>query len=606
MKKIFIIPCLAILMLISFGCQDQLKKDFVNPGVYSPTQNIPAGMFSAEMSRARTFVNDYGEFWYHADAGGTVSFLHLTTRFLRSDYSWFSDANNVPLFYTTMYMDDYFYGPNLDFKELPLMEQEIAKMSAAGKADNDIYVSLSKIVRAYRASKAVDLNNSVPYSEGLNGVNGKFFPKFDDPKEIYESIITDLDKYADLAITQGAAMSADGKNVFKQQDIIFGGDVVKWKQWANALRLRLAVRISGVDDAFAKTAISEIMAKNSLPTDDLLIPASAWDSQSGGGESQWKRGLMERDYASFVSPTMMFKLDRNLDHKYTPGVDDPRLPVFFLPNRDTLYMPASLDFDIGQKIYLAVRAANQAKYNFGSAYFNVYNYYTELTRYMEYNAYSVWNPATMVKNVEPVRAFTRAEIDLLLAEVALKNLGTTPKSAVEHVKDGVRNSIKYWYYINSFSNWDVINSNNRSFLKPTSPSQSVVDQYANVIADDYDTAASLEDKMEVIMGQKYVHLNLHDYFEVFAELRRTRHPKIPLVKFSESMNIAPKIERWPYPGAESATNKDAMSKVANEDNYTSPIFWVPANMRSVSYYESTLQDKYRFIGYKGVPESFKQ
>jgi len=101
-------------------------------------------------------------------------------------------------------------------------------------------------------------------------------------------------------------------------------------------------------------------------------------------------------------------------------------------------------------------------------------------------------------------------------------------------------------------------------------------------------------------------LNLHDYFEVLAELRRTRHPKIPLVKFSESMNIAPMIERWPYPGVESATNKAAMSKVANEDNYTSPIFWVPANMKSVSYYESTLQDKYRYIGYPGVPESFKQ
>jgi len=61
-------------------------------------------------------------------------------------------------------------------------------------------------------------------------------------------------------------------------------------------------------------------------------------------------------------------------------------------------------------------------------------------------------------------------------------------------------------YINSFSNWDVINSTNSSFLKPAVPSQSVVDQYVNEIADDYDAAAGLEDKMEVIMGQKYVHL----------------------------------------------------------------------------------------------------
>ena len=601
MKKIFIIPYLALFLLLSFGCQDQLKKDFVNPGVYSPTTNIPAGMFSAMMSRTRTFVNDYGEFWYHADAGGMISHLHLTQRFLRSDYSWFSDANNVTIFYTVSGLEVYFYGPNSDFKELPLMEQEIGKMSDAGKADNAVYVTLSKMVRAYRASKAVDLNNSVPYSEGLKGVDGIFFPKFDDPKEIYESIITDLDKYADLAVQQEAAMSADGKNVFKQQDIVFSGDVVKWKQWANAVRLRLAVRISGVDEAFAKTAISQIIAKNNLPTEDLLIPPSSWCSES---KNYWKLGMAERDYAAFVPPTIMFKLDRNLDHKYTPGIDDPRLPVFFLPNRDTLYMPTSMDFAVGQKIYNAVRADNQAKYNFGSAYFNTYNYYNELDRYMKYNAYSLWNPATMVRNVEPVRAFTRAEVDLLLAEVELKSLGTTSKSVVEHVKDAVRNSIKYWYYINSFSNWDAINSTNIRFLKPTAPSQSVIDQYANVIADDYNAAASQEDKMEVIIGQKYIHLSVHDYLEVFSELRRTRHPKIPLIKFSESMNIAPQIERWPYPAAESATNKDAMSKVASEDNYTSPIFWVPSGLRNVSYYESALQDKNRFIRYKGVPESF--
>jgi len=127
-------------------------------------------------------------------------------------------------------------------------------------------------------------------------------------------------------------------------------------------------------------------------------------------------------------------------------------------------------------------------------------------------------------------------------------------SVVNLKRRGVVNLTGKSNYINSFSNWDVINSTNSSFLKPAVPSQSVVDQYVNEIADDYDTAAGLEDKMEVIMGQKYVHFNLHDYFEVFAELRRTRHPKIPLDKFSESMNIAPMIERWPYPGAESATN----------------------------------------------------
>lgn len=602
MKKISIILLLATIMSVQFGCQDVLKKDFINPEVFSPTKNIPAGMFAAMMSRTRTFKNDYGEFWWHADAGGMINHIQLIVRFLRSDYGWYADINDVPLSYTTMNVDAYFYGPNSDFKEIPLMEQEIAKMTAQGKTDNDIYLTLSNMVRAYRASKAVDLFNSVPYLNALKGVNGEFFPKFDDPKEIYKSIITDLDKYAELAITQEAAMSADGKNTFKQQDIIFGGNAAKWKQWANAVRLRLAVRISGVDETFAKLAIGEIITKNALPDEDLLIPAKSWISLDG---DHWKRGLKERDYAGFVPPSIMLKMDRDLDHKYTSGVDDPRLPVFFLPNRDTLYVPVSYDFAIGQKIRDAVRTDNVAKYNYSNAYF-FYDYYNELARYMKYNAYSVWNPATMVHNVEPVRAFTRAEVDFLLAEVKLKGLGPTSKSAVEHVKDGVRNSIKYWYNINSYTTWNVIDNTNRSFLKPTAPSLAATEQFANAIGTEYEAATNVEDKMEVIIGQKYVHLNIHDYLEVFSELRRTRHPRLPLMKFSASLAIKPEVERYPYPAAEAETNKDAMATAVAEDNFTSPIFWVPANLKNVSYYQTTYQDKYLFIGYKGVPESFKK
>jgi hypothetical protein len=32
--------------------------------------------------------------------------------------------------------------------------------------------------------------------------------------------------------------------------------------------------------------------------------------------------------------------------------------------------------------------------------------------------------------------------------------------------------------------------------------------------------------MEILMQQKYIHLNLHGVYELLAELRRTRHPKL--------------------------------------------------------------------------------
>ncbi|TKG95879.1 SusD/RagB family nutrient-binding outer membrane lipoprotein [Puteibacter caeruleilacunae] len=601
MKRKNIVYLLIATLFIFGGCQDELEKDFVNPGIYSPTDDVPAGMFASMMTRTRTFKNDYGEFWWHAGStGGLIGHTHLIMRHVRDAYGYFADANDVKVFYTLMTVDAYFYGHNIDFREIPIMEGLLENMSEQEKADNQIYVTLSKMVRGYRASKAVDMYNSVPYSEGLKGTEGNFFPKFDDPWEIYKTIIDDLGVYSNEIVQQANAMSADGKRVFERQDVIFGGDAQKWQQFANALRLRLAVRVSGVQEAYAKGVISEILSGNKLPTEDLLIKEDLWVSKPG---DHWKRGLRERDYAGFLAPTIMYKMDKDKDHKYTPGTDDPRLPVICLPNRDTLYMPTSFDFGVGQAVYNKVKEWNQEEFEYGGAYF-YYNYFDELDRYMKYNAYSVYNPATMIRNQEPWRAFTKAEVDLLLAEVALKGLGNTPKTAAEHVKDGVKSSIAYWYHMNSFSNWDKINSSNSWFLKPEAPTADHVEEFSTTIADEFNNAAGLEDKMEIIIGQKYVHLNIHDYFEVFSELRRTRHPRLPRIKFSESLALMPDVERYPYPGGEAATNADAMLEVKDQDNFTSPIFWVPDNLKNQPYYEDDYNQDYLYIQYPGIPETF--
>jgi len=211
----------------------------------------------------------------------------------------------------------------------------------------------------------------------------------------------------------------------------------------------------------------------------------------------------------------------------------------------------------------------------------------------------------MVHNTDPWRAITRAEIDLLLAEIELKGLGSTGLSADAHVRNAVVNSINYWYFANSHAAWDKITDVSRSFMMPAAPSEAVKQQYADIIAGKFNSATSLDDKMHVIMEQKYVHFNIHDYFESFSELRRTRLPKLGKMKWSATLALEPHVERWPYPGNESSTNFDALKDYANENNYTTPIFWVPASKRSEGFYDPGYRDEYLYIRYPGVPETFK-
>ncbi|GHT47549.1 hypothetical protein AGMMS49965_25630 [Bacteroidia bacterium] len=200
--------------------------------------------------------------------------------------------------------------------------------------------------------------------------------------------------------------------------------------------------------------------------------------------------------------------------------------------------------------------------------------------------WTYYNPVTYVVNESPFNIETLAEVDLFLAEVALKNLASTGKSAADHIQDAVLHSVDYWFFINKSE--DYVSENlpfsdlAKAILKPTKNAAAAT-QYAGIIKDEFNAAAGEDDKMEILMQQKFIHLNLHGPYELFAELRRTRHPKLePITSFSSDnvggtpalVNQTMVFERYRYPSSEAATNAEEFAKVKADDNWTSPIFWV--------------------------------
>jgi hypothetical protein len=91
----------------------------------------------------------------------------------------------------------------------------------------------------------------MPYSEACKAGEGVIAPKFDKQEDIYKEIIADLKKAADL-------FKAGGSDDLGEGDILLGGDISKWRKYCNSLRLRVAVRISGVDQATATSIITEV------------------------------------------------------------------------------------------------------------------------------------------------------------------------------------------------------------------------------------------------------------------------------------------------------------------------------------------------------------
>ncbi|MGV8091339.1 MAG: SusD/RagB family nutrient-binding outer membrane lipoprotein [Mangrovibacterium sp.] len=101
----------------------------------------------------------------------------------------------------------------------------------------------------------VDAWGDIPYSEALKGEpdeGGILLSKYDNQQDIYTDVLSGLKTIAD-------EMAAGiGDDEIGEGDFLFEGDVTRWQKFCNSLRLRAAMRISGVASAQAKQTIEEI------------------------------------------------------------------------------------------------------------------------------------------------------------------------------------------------------------------------------------------------------------------------------------------------------------------------------------------------------------
>ncbi|AQW90112.1 SusD/RagB family nutrient-binding outer membrane lipoprotein [Elizabethkingia anophelis] len=98
----------------------------------------------------------------------------------------------------------------------------------------------------------VDTWGDVPYSEALKALDEGYSPKYDDAKAIY----ADLLKRIDIAI---AKIKPTAKG-YELNDIVYKGDMAKWKKLANSVKLRLALNLADIDPVTAKAAAEAAIA----------------------------------------------------------------------------------------------------------------------------------------------------------------------------------------------------------------------------------------------------------------------------------------------------------------------------------------------------------
>jgi hypothetical protein len=113
-------------------------------------------------------------------------------------------------------------------------------------ARSNLY-NMARIWQAYAFMVLTDTYGAIPYTEGGAGLTDQiFFPNYDQQQDIYPKIIQELTDAA-------AALNASG--TVESSDVLYAGNVGKWKKFGYSLLLRAGMRLSKVDAAKAQTIV---------------------------------------------------------------------------------------------------------------------------------------------------------------------------------------------------------------------------------------------------------------------------------------------------------------------------------------------------------------
>lgn len=413
------------------------------------------------------------------------------------------------------------------------------------------YAAVTRIVQTYATIVATDSYGPISFKSVVERSPNIYY---DSQKDIYTQLFKDVEQSAsELKDFLASNPSADRIAGLAKFDQWCNGDHSLWIKIANTLKLRMAIRLSKVDAALAKTKAEEAVAAGVLTDADPDVVIDKNQSNELTRMFDWGDCGVNASLVTILT-----------------GYGDPRLPLYITQNTgDVKNAQGNVIVAKGTQ-YLGVRAG--------------------CTLPNKPNAWENYSRAT-VKYTTPLPVMKVAEIYFLRAEGALRgwNMGGTAKNFYEQ---GIRTSIKneYKYLSSSLSNPQAIadatiaqyingelGRSQNNYVDPADASNNYAAM--NTLSVKWDDAASNEQKLQRIITQKWL-ANFPISNEAWAEFRRTGYPKLYPVKNNLSdgtIDTNKQIRRLIYSNVEYNTNKTELDKgigiLGGPDNGGTQVWW---------------------------------
>lgn len=176
-------------------------------------------------------------------------------------------------------------------------------------------VAQCKIMKAFAFSQTSLLWGDIPFTEAATGTVD--LPKFDKQADVLNGCIALLDE----AIAQ---IDPAGKGIVAPNDLYYGGDMSKWRKFANSLKLRILFAMVDADPSKA-TAIGQLVAGGNLIASTADAMQFKYYNQPGRQNPRFSftaifRGGVQSDW--YCSKPV---------YDLLVSLNDPRIPYFYQP-----------------------------------------------------------------------------------------------------------------------------------------------------------------------------------------------------------------------------------------------------------------------------------
>lgn len=485
---------------------ESLKQDFNHVGAYFPSMlqklfgiqidhNLASTSFAQHLAQPTPFVGN----------------VNNTTYYIRWNRLW-----------------------DLQYADIMAPSKQVIEIAEEG--GYTMFVEWANLIRVLSMSRTTTYYGPIIYTN--YGQEGEVL--YDSESALYAAFFSDLDR---IITTFSANTDYTGLTDFDES---YSGNIAMWAKFANSLRLRLAMRVSNVDPAMAKTQGEKALADAAglIETNADNFNLSLYGNKFHPAQIcfEWNDTRMSATMESILI-----------------GYKDSRIHSFFEPVDDE-----SLVTDHPDWPYKGIRNGG------------------ELIAKDDHTPFS-----TIDKDFnDPGKVTTRKimsadEVLLLKSEAALRGWAGAGDAKANY-ELGVSASFELWGAAGAA---DYLADDTSLPIDYDDPVyDGTINDFTNQITATvaWDEAADNELKLEKIITQKWI-ASYTNEMEAWVDFRRTGYPKlIPVYQNSSNADwgVVPEgefIKRMPFPNSERENNAsavaDGVSKLGGPDALNSRVWW---------------------------------